>query len=33
MLILEGKGINVRIYFDKGLLDYIEISTVKEIKR
>jgi len=32
-LTLKGKGINVRIYFDKGLLDYIEISTAKEIKK
>ena len=32
-LAIKGKGINVRIYFDKGLLDYIEISTAKEIKK
>jgi len=32
-LVLKGNFINVRIYFDKGLLDYIEVSAVKEVKK
>mgnify|MGYP001772590713 CR=1 FL=1 len=32
-LILEGNFISVRIYFEKGLLDYIEVSAIKEVKK
>ena len=32
-LTLKGNQISVRIYFDKGLSDYIEISSVKEVKK
>ena len=32
-LIIEGDCIKVRIYFEKGLLDYIELSAFKEIKK
>jgi len=32
-LILKGNFINVRIYFDRGLLDYVEVLAVKEVKK
>jgi len=33
ILVLEGKGIEVKIYFDKGLLEDIEIRVIKEGKK
>jgi len=32
-LILEGKGVKVKIFFDNGLLDYIEIVNIKEMRK